>query len=403
MDLKKKVKGFFTLKTGANDGFTLVELIVVIAILAILGGVAVPAYGGYVTKANKQADISLASEVEQALILAHYNQKLTPGDYVVVKYDGTVEVGNSEDSSVTTADAAMIATFGSGYADTLRLKYEGWAEEIGVAGDAATMQIVKDSNFSYDNLDSLLSQVQLVVDEAGGYFSKGNVAITNDSVVDILNSAGVAYTKGELLDSTNATAAANAYVYYVGSELAGLDLTMDDDITDTEAAFYEAWLASDFSNDSLSSLDNASTAAAQYASIYALATYIDEQTKDTVNATSYAARIDAAGDPRVVANSVLSDIKNDSSVSSIYSNYTSSGNAYNDAQAFIAYMSGLTDNTNSLLGSTDLTQADYFTSNDIASYVQNYIDIGTAMSEDGGFVFIYDGEKVVSSRDYLNS
>ena len=34
------------------EGFTLVELIVVIAILGILAGVAVPAYNGYLTKAE---------------------------------------------------------------------------------------------------------------------------------------------------------------------------------------------------------------------------------------------------------------------------------------------------------------------------------------------------------------
>ena len=42
-------------KTG---GFTLVELIVVIAILAILAGVAIPAYSGYIKKAQNVAVVT---------------------------------------------------------------------------------------------------------------------------------------------------------------------------------------------------------------------------------------------------------------------------------------------------------------------------------------------------------
>ena len=54
-----------------NGGFTLVELIVVIAILAILAAVAVPAYNGYISKANDAAVQTELAGISTAVVAAN--------------------------------------------------------------------------------------------------------------------------------------------------------------------------------------------------------------------------------------------------------------------------------------------------------------------------------------------
>ena len=82
-----------------NGGFTLVELIVVIAILAILAGVAIPAYSGYIEKANQAADIVTCDAIKTAVFAAYAEEGDVAPDSITVEngslqVDGVAITGN---------------------------------------------------------------------------------------------------------------------------------------------------------------------------------------------------------------------------------------------------------------------------------------------------------------------
>ena len=88
-----------------NKGFSLGELIIVIAIMAILAAVAIPTFASFITKANVSSDVSFINDLEYSAKLAHAasgdevsaikvtveNGAVKYAEYAVSKKDGTLK------------------------------------------------------------------------------------------------------------------------------------------------------------------------------------------------------------------------------------------------------------------------------------------------------------------------
>ena len=105
-----------------KKGFTIVELVIVIAVIAILAGVLIPTFSGIVTKANQSKLLQEAKNLYTEYVGAHnYSDGTLPNDDVIIIMKTETQEGKKDGQYIAVKDSQVLTTVYTTEADALKV------------------------------------------------------------------------------------------------------------------------------------------------------------------------------------------------------------------------------------------------------------------------------------------